>query len=291
MTGPIEVKPTSAPYLDDGRPVLRPSITGFLDVLGFSHAATTAANAEESQRILEKIAAAIRDSRDDARRHFPLASLGDPHRSSVKFFSDNLVFGIPVDQADCSPVDAAWFAVRCVQFYQLRMALAGFFVRGALTEGDICLTDEIVFGSALVECYRLESKASIVPRAILDDPLRDLLIDKARVSDLQISAGTGDWICRDIDNWWFVNYLQAAVGAEGVDWMLIERHKESVLRSLANTTQHDVLPKFGWACRYHNVFCHWHRGDPGHSDRYRIDRIDEQSTIARLCDLSTRDKS
>lgn len=274
-----------APYLDQGRPVLRTSITGFLDVLGFSHVATTAASLEESQRTLERIAAAIRDSRDDARRHFPLASLGDRHRSAVKFFSDNLVFGIPIDHGDLASADAAWFAVRCVQFYQLRMALAGFFVRGALTKGEICLTDEIIFGAALVECYRLESKASIVPRAILDEPLRNLLLNAAPGPDPQRIPGTRDWICRDIDKWWFVNYLEAAVGAEGVDWTLIERHKESVLRSLANTTQHDVLPKFGWACRYHNVFCHWHRGDPGYSDRYRIERSDEQSTISRISDL------
>ena len=68
------------------------------------------------------------------------------------------------------------------------------------------------------------------------------------------------------------------------DWEQIERHKASILESQSHTTRHDVLPKFGWACRYHNVFCHWHRDDPGYSDRYRIDRADEQSTINRLSD-------
>ena len=93
-------------------------------------------------------------------------------------------------------------------------------------------------------------------------------------------------MCRDIDGWWFVNYLQAAHEANGINWSFIERHKQSILESLSNTTRHDVLPKFGWACRYHNVFCHWHREAAGYSDRYRIERIDEQSTICRMSDLN-----
>jgi hypothetical protein len=32
--------------------------------------------------------------------------------------------------------------------------------------------DEIIFGSALIECYLLESKASIVPRIVLAEPLQ-----------------------------------------------------------------------------------------------------------------------
>ena len=91
-------------------------------------------------------------------------------------------------------------------------------------------------------------------------------------------------ICRDVDGWWFVNYLDAARDFGGVQWDLIEQHKSSILNSLSQTTRHDVLPKYGWACRYHNVFCHWHRDDPGYSDEYRISRVDEHSTIHRLND-------
>jgi hypothetical protein len=91
-------------------------------------------------------------------------------------------------------------------------------------------------------------------------------------------------ICRDVDGWWFVNYLQAVEIDGKIQWEFIDRHKASILESLSHTTRHDVLPKFGWACRYHNVFCTWHRDDPGYSDQYRIDRVDEQSTIHRLRD-------
>lgn len=271
-------------YLDPGgRPLLKQSVTGFLDVLGFSNLSTTG-GAEESQQTLEKIAAAIDDSRAFVREAFAATEVADTARWGLKFFSDNLVVGFPVGEDADGADRAVRFALRCVQRYELRMALNGFFVRGALSLGDICLTDEIIFGPALVECYRLESKTSVVPRVIVGDALRDAVARAVR-SDAGAFPDALDWVCRDIDGWWFVNYLQAAAGQAGVDWQVIERHKAAVLASLARTTRHDVLPKFGWACRYHNVFCHWHRDDPGYSPRYRIDRSDEQSTIHRLSEL------
>jgi hypothetical protein len=166
------------------------------------------------------------------------------------------------------------------------MALNGFFLRGALTQGQVCLTDDIIFGSALLECYELESNASIVPRVILAEPLRELLATALKKGAVPNSADPNSAICHDIDGWWFVSYLEAAATGEGVDWELIERHKQAVLQSLAGITRHDVLPKYGWASRYHNMFCHWHRDAPGYSDRFRIERVDESSTICRLGDIA-----
>jgi hypothetical protein len=272
-----------AAYVDAaGRPRLRDSIVAFIDILGFSEMSTTSASVEESQRILDRISAAIDDSRDFVRQAISAGLSQANSRWVTKFFSDNLAFGYPFGADDRA--STAWFIVRSAQRYQLRMSINGFFVRGALTQGPVCLTDEIIFGSALIECYQLESKASIVPRIVLAEPLQALLTNSYQSSSGAIDPGAEQAICRDVDGWWFVNYLQGAVENSGVKWDLIERHKASILESLSHTTRHDVLPKFGWACRYHNVFCHWHRDDPGYSDQYRISRVDEQSTIFRLGD-------
>jgi hypothetical protein len=242
---------------------------------------------EDSQRILDKIAAAIDDSREFARQPAEAERGTVENRWATKFFSDNLAFGYPFHES-IDHASTAWFIIRCAQRYQLKMTMNGFFVRGALTQGPVCLTDEIIFGSALIECYQLESKASIVPRIVLAEPLQELVVDTYRSGADKTNAGVGQAICRDVDGWWFVNYLQAAIDAGGIQWEFVERHKASILESLSHTTRHDVLPKFGWACRYHNVFCHWHRDDPGYSDRYRIDRVDEQSTIYRLSEAGER---
>lgn len=273
---------TSDPFVDPaGKPRLRNSVTGFLDVLGFSQLSAAAGNVEESQQILDRVASAIRDSRASVHNHFIGDPISDPSRWATKFFSDNLALGFPADESDIAQDQIAQFAIRCVQRYQLCMALNGFFVRGAMTLGLICLTDEIIFGPSLIESYALESKTSIVPRVILTKPLQELL-----VSTGSASHDTAMSICRDIDGWWFVNYLYAAHSSSGIDWGVIQRHKASVLESIQQTTQHNVLPKYGWSVRYHNVFCNWHRHDPGYADDYRIKRTDEQSKIQLLRDFS-----
>jgi hypothetical protein len=274
-------------YLDEaGRPRLRQSIVAFIDILGFSQMSTSSVAVADLQRILDKIAAAIDDSRDFVRETIPDGDRAVGSRWATKFFSDNLAFGYPTDDDPADQAANAWFIIRCAQRYQFKMTLNGFFVRGALTHGPVCLTDEIIFGSALIECYQLESKASIVPRIVLAEPLQQMLMNShSAVGNAARSyPGAEQAICRDVDGWWFVNYLDAAQNARGIQWELIEQHKTSILASLSHTTRHDVLPKYGWACRYHNVFCHWHRDDPGYSDQFRISRVDEQSTIYRLND-------
>lgn len=280
-----------SPYRDkSGRSVLRNSITGFIDVLGFSQISTSAMSLEESQHILDRIATAISRSRACVRETFQDSPFAGPDRWALRFFSDNLSFGIPVDFDDLASEEAALFGIRVAQHYQLHMALSGLFVRGALTMGAICLTDEIIFGHALIETYRLESRVAIVPRIILTEPLRERVSVPKTVETSTFLDAAND-ICRDIDGRWFVNYLQATVGPNGVDWPLVEQHKACVLNSLSSTTAHDVLPNYGWSFRYHNVFCHWYRHDQGYSERYRIDRIDEQSTIDRLGDLPGQGRS
>ena len=279
----------AAPYLSGaGCPLLRDSIVGFLDLLGFSHAATANPSLPESQQVLDKIVTAIADSRKFVRESFPEHQIAKADNWAIKFFSDNLSLGHPIDDKIADATTTAWFIIRCAQQYQLRMALNGYFLRGGLTVGPICLTDDIIFGSALIECYKLESQVSIVPRVILSESLVHLLMPPPSTAHCLLSPEHRDAICRDVDGWWFVNYLDAAVKGNAINWGFVARHKESVLQSLTSTTRHDVLPKFGWACRYHNVFCHWHRDAAGYADQYRIARTDEQSTIYRLADSENR---
>ena len=275
----------SLAYLDDkGNPRIRHSITAFVDILGFSDRVLSTENVDEAQAILELILAAIRNSRESVRRVISADQTESSDRWAFKFFSDNLLVGHPCDQNEISIAKAAAFVIRSVQIYQLQMAISEFFVRGALTVGDICLAEDLIFGEALIESYRLESKASFAPRVILSDQLSRQLRSVWMGPSESICQEKANALCRDIDGIWFVNYLQAAVGLEGVDWKLIKEHKTALLASLSGSSRHEVLAKFGWVRRYHNMFCSWHRTDAGYSDEFRIDRIDEESRIRRLGD-------
>ena len=121
-------------YCDDsGRPRLRESVTAYIDLLGFSHNIMVAQSREQSQQTLEKIVDAIKDSRSFVQRAFTSEELFDRSRSATKFFSDNLVFGVPCDADFDDRTSATMVVIRCAQAYQLRMALHGLFARGALT--------------------------------------------------------------------------------------------------------------------------------------------------------------
>ena len=272
----------TSPYLDDRRqPRMRESMTAFLDVLGFSHTVLDAAEKGQSQQCLDSLVATLNRARVAVRSAMSQVMPADGARWAVKLFSDNLLFGYPCDEKE-SAAEAAVFVLGCVQHYQLHMAIGGFFVRGAVALGPLCVTDEIIFGTALIEAYQLEAKASIVPRVIVTEKLMSIVTRQPEGAARSQAPAAEDLVCRDIDNWWFVNYLQAAVEPGGVNWNLVEQHKSSVLASLSRSPRHDILPKFGWVSRYHNVFCHWHRNDPGYLDQFRIKRVDEESAIERL---------
>lgn len=279
------MSPTS-PYFDDsGQPCLRSSIVGFLDLLGFSQMAMAQSEPEASQRLLRQIADAIEDSRSYVRSELVEDFSSRPTSGTVKFFSDNLVLAYPCDVGGGTPDTTAGFVIRCAQRYQLRMSLHGFFLRGSLTLGSVCLTEDIIFGASLIESYQLESKAAIVPRVLLSNTLRDLVMTSLRSEGSRVGDARQS-VCRDIDGWWFVNYLQAATLPDGqIDWELIRQHKINVLGATAGVTRHDVLPKFGWVARYHNLFCHWHRHDTGFADDVFIPRHDEESMIQRIDDI------
>lgn len=141
-------------YLDNtGRSIVRMSIVGFIDILGFSQASLSGTTPEDSQQILDKIFDAMSDSREIVRKSFAESESATQTGGALKFLSDNLAIGCPTDDESQNSELIAWFIIRCAERYQLGMALNGYFVRGALTQGPICLTDEIIFGSALVESH------------------------------------------------------------------------------------------------------------------------------------------
>src|SRR4051812_20474562 len=134
-----------AAYVDAaGRPRLRDSVVAFIDILGFSQMSTACPTMDESQRVLDRIADAIEESREFVRQPLAGEISNANSRWATKFFSDNLAFGYPFDDA-ADRAATAWFIIRSAQRYQLKMNINGFFVRGALTQGPVCLTDEIIF--------------------------------------------------------------------------------------------------------------------------------------------------
>lgn len=83
-------------------------------------------------------------------------------------FSDHVVVSLPLDLDDLPAF------LDGVGAMQLGIATIGFFLRGAITIGQLYHDREVVFGPGLVRAYDLESKAAKFPRIVVD-PLVDEL--------------------------------------------------------------------------------------------------------------------
>lgn len=83
-------------------------------------------------------------------------------------FSDNVVISVPHDPQVIQDF------LETLSRIQVALALWGFFIRGALTIGDVYHDTKSVFGPGLVRAYELESKVAIYPRLLLDPDVPEL---------------------------------------------------------------------------------------------------------------------
>ena len=83
-------------------------------------------------------------------------------------FSDNVVISLPYK------ADTIQMVLEGIGKVQLGAAIWGFFVRGAVTIGDLYHDARSVFGPALVRGYELESRHAKSPRIILDPDVHEL---------------------------------------------------------------------------------------------------------------------
>lgn len=132
-------------------------IVVFLDFLGFKdHIDRSVGDPAHVQRI----ARAIQTVRE---------FLGESsHSQSRQFsqFSDCVVVSY-----ESSEPAAVFDLLMDIAMVQARLASMGFLVRGSVVAGDLHHTNEMVFGPALVEAHRRESKIAIYPRILVDDAL------------------------------------------------------------------------------------------------------------------------
>lgn len=82
-----------------------------------------------------------------------------------------------------------------IQLYLLR---EGVLIRGGITIGDICHSEQFVFGKALVELHELETKKVIYPRVILSEKL---------LAIIKQSRDHQQYLQIDDDQFTYIDYL------------------------------------------------------------------------------------
>ena len=191
---------------DADLPAIVPSVCTYLDVLGFRIAVREAAAAGLSNELLQRF-------HHVAANWF--TSLGDiyaveskePRARELRVFTDNVVVGEPM-----LTDSALSFALSDLALLQLGLALDGFFVRGAVSVGELYIDEQVIFGEAILDAYESE-QAAVNPRLVLHPTARAVVTRELQYYFANYHERKGhrftDSLLVDEDGEWFVDYLQA----------------------------------------------------------------------------------
>lgn len=140
------------------------------------------------------------------------------------------------------------------------MALEGFFVRGGMSVGPLYIDDDQVYGGALIEAYKLESKFAINPIIVLSDDVMKLVDQHVNFYGDKQDAPQRRSVLVGADGSYFINYLDECVddsrGTPILRHQYLLQHKERIEEALVRYSKMpQVFAKFSWLASYHNYFC------------------------------------
>lgn len=163
------------------------SIVVFLDVLGFKNKILSAKTDSEVKEIFNILTYIKAWNTSDGENSF-IEAKDFCNESYVKltneqfkqiqkdlhisYFSDSLVITWPYEDKDLNT--KLFLIIRSLAYLISKLAGANFFTRGGISIGEMFYKDNIFFGPAFLESYKLESEIAIYPRIILSDKLSDI---------------------------------------------------------------------------------------------------------------------
>jgi len=254
------------------------SVVVYLDVLGYTEMVKRAERDGQQDTFLAQVHEALSKGRNWLRYDdLDTRLVGERDSHAMKAFTDNIVIGWPLGghsrrEDGESELGDAFFRLAA---FQLEMATAGFFVRGAISIGEAYIDDIAVFGSGFMEAYEAESHLARDPRIILP-PSATQAVQKhlAYYEKPQIAPQYRD-LYRDIDGQWFLSYLETTLfgvreDVQGPMYHELDRHKHHVESRLHEfRSEPRVWSKYAWIANYHNYFCE--QNAEHFNDEHKID--------------------
>lgn len=231
------------------------SVVAFLDILGFSAAISEAREGSAENPLLEKFQNALHEALPYLSDR--IEGLEHLKRSwESRFFTDNLVIGIPVFE---DAEDELGTSFLLAGLYQYVLAKHGFFVRGAISVGPLFMDENVVFGSGLLEAHETEAACARDPRIVLA-PSALTRVQRHLCYYGPLNETPHDaYLLEDVDNQVFVNYLAIPFVEDGPSaqyWADLKNHKCKIEENLAKYRHEPrVWSKYAWVAGYHNFTC------------------------------------
>lgn len=232
-------------------------IVAFVDFLGFKNMVADSIN---DQKIFNNIKIGIclneflkmRNYKKD--KFLSECDMG----KEISFFSDCMV--ISYGSKHPAPL---FYALLDLVHHCLNLANNNILVRGGITYGKLYHKENICFGPAMNEAYRLESDASCAkyPRIIIDEELfKNVDIFKADMNSVEDEMESINLLIKkDRDGYYFLDYLSQHqewdldVGYPNIYYDLLLKVKYNIESNLAKYASNKrILRKYNWYKRYYN---------------------------------------
>lgn len=260
------------PYIENDKIELKSSFCVLLDILGFSSEIIDAATNNTENEHFENFYKIFKNATEGIRLDRKLLpDTGTRHKSwFYKIFSDNIIIGYPFDEVH----HESMFGRLIIEliYFQLDLALNGFFVRGGWSKGDLFIDDYIVYGDSLIEAHNLEVDSSF-PRIILSKEVEEVVNIHLKYYASKEIAPHYSLLLKDEKGNYFINYMIGFINDYDYVPMVfeteLEKHRDIIINKIAKYhDKQEVLEKYQWLADYHNYFC---RTFLNNSERFLID--------------------
>jgi hypothetical protein len=243
------------------RPTLVPSVVAFVDILGYRDLILEDQQTGEENEFLNELHNALSEAAAliNPKKRELLHKFSKKDSYAVRAFTDNVVIGYPIAGKGDGEVELERI-FSDLSYFQMMMTLHGFFVRGAISIGDLYMDDIVIYGAGLIEAYEGERKLARDPRIILTQSARDAVKKHLKYYGDAEKAPKVNYLYKDSDGQWFLNYLDIIMPETDVIYEeKIQSHKERIVQKLnAYPNKPVIWSKYSWAANYHNFFCSQH---------------------------------
>lgn len=208
-------------------------VVAFVDVLGFG---SLVQRLEDDEVLHRKIYSALKQIK--AVKVSSLQSNTAQSNLEVSVFSDSIAISAPKDNYH----GVIWSAIHL----QSALLTLGVLTRGGISCGKTVHEDDILYGEGMIRAYKLESRAAIYPRILVDRNVLDL---------------TNDGYCsiffqKDTDGLWYLDPFSIGLLPGDSDALVedgwdphevgLAELKRAIDKSLSELTNLDQIAKWNW---------------------------------------------
>lgn len=167
-------------------------IVAYIDILGI----TNRISSTEHQLAMNKLHNLYTISVDITKN----IQLKENKDIQFKIFSDNVIIAKKLSNESTQRNRDICSLLMCAGHFQELSASdsVGWLLRGGITIGQLFIDDVMVWGEALLRAYYLEDKVANYPR---------IIIDKKVVNEISLDKQLCEYIRKDFDNLYFLNFL------------------------------------------------------------------------------------